>query len=150
MTTTGATFRAPDGSMVTILAQDTGISDGMGHQYYNLSVTHGFQAASPNSQVTTSAFVDVAGSTIDSIGNTVVSYTLLNQDVANGISWQVLASNDPTFAASVTVQASANVAAGAVGTFTTNPALYRYYKVQIKDQVAASHAAAQVRGIARG
>lgn len=142
--------RDPNGNVILAGLLDTGLRDGQGQKLYAPMTAHGAQTVSPDNQTTTNAFADVAGSTIDSLNNVVVSYTLLNLDGANGISWQVLASNDAGFAASVTVQSSANIAAGAVGTFTTNPALYRYYKVQVKDQVNGSHAAAQVRGIARG
>ena len=92
------------------------------------------------SQTTTASFVDHAGSKIDAGVRTTVAMVIKNTGGSNGLSWQVLGSiDDVTY---VEAQASANVAFGASGTFTTNPALYRYYKIQIKDQSGGSHTTA--------
>lgn len=146
----GILFRDEHGQTVMVDVVDSGTVNGYGNKLYQLRVAHSAQTVSPVNQTSTSSFVDFAGSTLDSLSNTTLSYTLLNKDGANGLSWQVLAANAADFSDSVVAQASSNIAAAAVGTYTTNPALYRYYKVQVKDQVAASHAASQLRGIARG
>lgn len=99
------------------------------------------------SQTSTASFADHVGSKIDAGLRTTVAMVIKNTGGANGLSWQVLGSiDDVTY---VEAQASANVAFGASGTFTTNPALYRYYKIQIKDQVGASHTTATASVIAK-
>lgn len=102
------------------------------------------------SQASTNAFVDVTDCAIDALAYSTLSYTIINLDVANGLSWQVLAANQADYSDAVTVKTSTNVAAGGTDSYTANPALYRYYKPQIKDQVGGSHAAAKVAGIAKG
>lgn len=96
---------------------------------------------------TVSSFTDT-GSVLDAAAYTTVAATINNTGGANGLSWQVLGSIDGVNY--VVVNASANVAFGAAGTpYTVSPAPYRYYKVQVKDQVAASHTAFSVSLIAK-
>jgi hypothetical protein len=92
------------------------------------------------SQTTTASFADFAGSKIDAGVRTTVAMVIKNTGGANGLSWKVLGSiDDVTY---VEAQASRNVAFGASDSYTTNPALYRYYKMQIVDQVGGSHTTA--------
>jgi hypothetical protein len=146
---TGVLFRDISGMAIIIGVVDTGVSDSHGNEIYRLATSGGSVLASPANPTSANAYADVAGSLIDAQFSNTVSYTILNKDGANGITWQVLAANSSDFSDSVVAQAGANVAAAGVGTFSTNPALYRYYKVQVKDQVGGSHAIVQVRGIAR-
>lgn len=85
---------------------------------------------------TTASFADT-GSVLDAVACDTVAATVTNSGGSNGLSWQVLGSIDGTNY--VVVQTSANVAAGASDKFTAQPAAYRYYKVQVKDQSGGSH-----------
>lgn len=105
------------------------------------------EVLTPVTQATTASFVDVVGSKIDAAAYNSIGYTIANGDGANGLSWQVLGSiDDVTY---VIVNASANVAFGASDKYTVSPAPYRFYKVQVKDQVAASHATGKVSVIGK-
>lgn len=87
--------------------------------------------------ITTSAFVDGA-TTVDAACFETLAIVMKNTGGSNGLAWKILASIDGTNF--VEVVASANVAAGAIGTaYAVSPAPYRYYKVQVEDQVASSH-----------
>jgi len=102
---------------------------------------------SPAEQETTNTYADVTGSVIDTYSQKLVSYTCENTDGANSIDWKVLASNDGT--TYVEAQAEASLAAGAVGTYTSTAAPYRYYKVQVKATVGDSQGDATVNGLAK-
>lgn len=105
--------------------------------------------AEPAAQATVDAWADVAGSLLDTLHCGSVAYTLRNTHGANGLNWKVLASNGPAFGASVEVQASALVAAGAAGTYSATVAPWRYYKIQVQSAVAGNHATAVVVGLAK-
>lgn len=104
---------------------------------------------SPIDQASVTAYADVVGSTLDSLYNYSVSYTILNNG-ANTIKWQVLAANLSDFSDVQTVKVEATVAASALDTYSSGPAVYRYYKVQIKDSVGGNHGQSHVGGIAKG
>lgn len=74
---------------------------------------------------------------------TIVFY---NTGGANGASWQVLGSLDGTDFTPV-VLASANVAFGTTGN-TTITTYWPWLKIQVKDQVAASHTTVKALGAA--
>ena len=103
----------------------------------------------PTVQATVDAtFVDVAGSTIDALYFQSVSFTVVNTG-AQTIKWKVLGANASDFSDVVEVQGSATIVAGASGSYSTAAAVWRYYKVQVADNVAASHGAATLRGVAK-
>lgn len=95
---------------------------------------------------TTSSFADV-GEVVDATHADSVAFTVANTGGSNGLSWQILASNDGTNF--VVVNASANVAAGANSSYAAAPAPYRYYKAQLKDQSGGSHTTGVVSAIAK-
>jgi hypothetical protein len=92
---------------------------------------------------------DVAGSTLDTLHNMAVSYTLINTG-GNSLDWQVVAANDVAFAGAVVVQASATVLSAGIGTYSATVAAWRYYKLQIVDTVGGSHGQATVHGVTKG
>lgn len=97
---------------------------------------------------TTASFADVPSSIVDCANYQTVAIILKNTGGVNGASWTINASIDGT--TYVEIVSSANVAFGAVGTpYTVSPAPYRYYKVQTKDQVGASHTTVVVSIIAK-
>ena len=101
----------------------------------------------PATQETTDAYADLTNSKLDAYEHNTVCYVIKNTDGANSIDWKVLGSNDDS--EYVEVQAEAAVAAGAVGTFLTATAYYRYYKVQIKATVGGSQGDADLTGHAK-
>lgn len=131
------------GNALKVLLKDSGGG------IYSLNAGRWAATVSPNDQASTASFADVVGSLIDTLNAANISFTILNNG-ANTIKWQVLADNDPAFGAAVTVKASATIAASATDTYTAAPAPYRYYKVQIADNVAASHGQSHLFGIAKG
>ena len=108
------------------------------------------KAVAPVNQDTTNPYVDVAGSLLDTLNNLTASYTILNTAAVNAITWQVLGANASDFSDAVVVKAGASVLALAVDSYSANPAVWRYYKVQIKSTVAATPGTAQVRGVSKG
>ena len=78
-----------------------------------------------------------------------VSFTILENNV-NTIKWQVLASNDASFAVAVEAQAEAVVAKAGSSSYAIAQAPYRYYKVQVKASVGSSQGNVTVVGIAKG
>lgn len=107
--------------------------------------------AAPADQATVSnVFTDHIGSTLDTLHAYSVSYNIKNVG-ANSITWQVIASNLPDFSdGPVVVKAGAAVAAAATDTYSSGPAVYRYYKVQIEDTVNLSHGTSHLAGITKG
>jgi hypothetical protein len=101
----------------------------------------------PAAQVSTNAYADVAGSTLDTRFFTSVSYTLTN--ITGTISWKVIGGNAADFSDAVIVQAAADVLAAASASYSAAMAVWRYYKVQIIDKVGGTHGTATVRGIAK-
>lgn len=92
---------------------------------------------------------DVTGSTLDTLHNMAVSYTLINTG-ADSLDWQVVAANDAAFAGAVIAQASATVLAAGVGSYSATVAAWRYYKLQIVDTVGGAHGEATVHGVTKG
>lgn len=107
-----------------------------------------YSEVTPAAVASAAAYADVAGSTIDARMFQSVSYTLVNAG-PNTICWKVLGANAATFADAVEVQAEADVLNAGVASYNTQIAVWRYYKVQVKDKVAASHGTPTVRGIAK-
>lgn len=102
---------------------------------------------SPTAQTSTASYVDVSGSKIDAANYESVALTVTNTHGSNSIDYKVLASIDDV--SYVEVKAEATLAAAAIGSYSTSPALYRYYKVQVKDTSGGTHGAATVRVIAK-
>jgi len=101
----------------------------------------------PVAQNSVTAWADVAGSTIDTEYLASIAYTCVA--ATHTICWKVLGANAADFSDVQEVQASADLAAGAIGSYSTSVAVWRYYKVQIQDKVGGTHGTATVRGIAK-
>lgn len=111
-------------------------------------VARSAEILTPAAQNSTNSFADITGGEIDTLYSDSLAIIMKNTHGSNGLSWKILASIDGTNY--VEVVASANVAAGALGTaYTiTNPP-FRYYKTQIKSQVNDSVAQGTVQLIAK-
>lgn len=138
------------GTEIRLAVNDTGLTDGFGNPLYATVESRSASQVAPTAQATTASFADVTGSTLDTLNNLTVSYTIQNTDNTNSLDWQVLAANDSAFTAPVTVQSSAAVIHNATSSYNANPAVYRYYKVQVRDTSGGSHATAVVNGITKG
>ena len=106
-------------------------------------------AVAPADQASVAGWVDVAGSTLDTIANAAVSFTIVN-DGAETINWKVLGANAADFSDAVEAQASAAVLAAGIASYSASVAVWRYYKVQIQDAVGGNHGAGLVRGVTKG
>lgn len=101
----------------------------------------------PTAQATVNTYADIVGGTVDTLGYDSVSFVIKNTDDADDLDWKVLASNDNT--TFVEVQAEETLGEGVTDSFAQSPALYRYYKIQVKSTSAGNHAVASVSGFAR-
>ena len=115
---------------------------------FSLPGGHTSVSVSPTNQVSVDAWTDFSGSTLDTINNTSVSYTVVNV-LNNTICWKVLGANISTFTDAQTVQASADLALNAIGSYSASVAVWRYYKVQIQSKVSSTPGTVQLRGIAK-
>ena len=92
-------------------------------------------------------WADVPGSTIDTLSYSTIAYTCVNTG-AQTICWRVTGGNDAAFEDAVIVQASADILAAGIASYTAT-AVWRYYKVELQDKVGGVHGQATVRGIAK-
>lgn len=106
-----------------------------------------YSEVTPAAQASVAAYADVAGSTLDTLMYGSVAYTLVN--ATQTISWKVLGANASDFSDAVEVQAEADVLAAGVASYSATVAVWRYYKVQIKDKVGGTHGTVTVRGVAK-
>lgn len=112
-----------------------------------LTELHEPRSATPATQETTNAYLDVAGSKLDTLALSNVVYTIKNTDAVNSLDWKVLASIDDT--TYIEVQAEATVIATGSSSYTATNTPYRYFKVQVKATVGGAQGDAQVRGYAK-
>lgn len=89
----------------------------------------------------------LSGSEIDTGPYLSLSYTI--KVATEDVDWQVFGANIADYSDEVSVQANASVAAAAVGSYSTTQAVWRYYRVKIKDTVGGTHGTATVSGIAK-
>lgn len=75
-------------------------------------------------------------------------YTL--KVATNNLLWTVYGANVSDYSDEVVVQAEAQVNAGAVGSYSTTQAVYRYYRAKIKAAVADAQGTATINGLVKG
>lgn len=107
------------------------------------------QEVSPTGQVSTDAYVAVAGSELNVTWQKWVAYTIENTG-ANSIDWRVMAGNQSDFSDAIVVQVEAAVAAAAFDDYSTAAAVWKHYRVEIKATVAASQGTGVVLGVGKG
>jgi len=103
----------------------------------------------PTAQASVDAYTLVAGSVLDTLNSLTASFIIENTG-ANSIDWKVIAGNESTLAAAIEAQAEATVLTTAYGTFSVNPAIWRYYGVYIKSTVPATPGEGTVIGVTKG
>ena len=68
----------------------------------------------------------------------------------NNLKWTVYGANVAAFTDEVVVQAEATVNVGALGTYSTTQAVYRYYRAKIKAAVGAAQGTGTLTGVSKG
>lgn len=125
------------------------------------------QCVEPAAQTSTSSYVDVSGSKIDTgaNGEKAIAFQLSEAGGVNGVTFQIVASVDDSHYTAIkgadatgTDNGSTDIAVAASGTTTAivSPTAasgarssFRFYKVQVKDTSGGSHGSALVVGHAK-
>jgi hypothetical protein len=102
-------------------------------------------SASP--YTTTDTLSPVPGSDVDSTLFSTIGYTVQNTGGTNTISFTVTGANRADFSDEVVVQASANVASNAAGSFSTFFAAFRYYRIKAKSTSGGNASTVQVAAV---
>lgn len=98
-------------------------------------------------QTSTSATVVVAGAELDATFFNSISYTFIA--ATHDVDVSVFGANQPDYSDEVAVYTATKVAAGATGSYTQSPTLYRYYRVKVIDDVGGTHGTVNVSGVAK-
>lgn len=96
----------------------------------------------PTAQTTTNSYADLVGSLIDAANYASIAMTIKNTHATNHIYWKVLASINGTDFVEVRAQSQVDANSAEIESFTETPALYRYYKVQVKTVSSGNHGTA--------
>ncbi len=111
-----------------------------------MSVTgNNFETVAPAGLLSTDSFVALAP--IDAGPWLSLAYTI--SVATNDLDWEVFGANAADYSDEVSVQAEAQVNAGASASYAVQVAPYRYYRVKIKAAVGGSQGTATVVGIAK-
>jgi len=113
------------------------------------AVSRAATVIAPAATASTNAYVLVPSSLLDTLYSLVATFTIRNTG-ADSINWKVIAGNNSGLAEAIEAQAEATVLSGAYGTFSVNPAIWRYYGVYIKSTVDNTPGQATVVGITKG
>lgn len=100
-------------------------------------------------QASTNSSTLVTGSKLDAGNAWTLSYTVKNTG-ANSMNYLVIAGNLSDLSDGVTVQNTATLAAGAIGSYSISIPLYMFYGIKIVSTVADTPGQATVNGIAKG
>lgn len=92
----------------------------------------------------------VAGSILNATNALSVSFTVKNTGDTNSISYEVIGGNASDLSDGVVVQASANLAAGVVGSYGIQVAVFSYYGIKIVSTLAGNHSTGSILGKAKG
>lgn len=92
----------------------------------------------------------VSGSILNATNGMSVSFTVKNTGVTNSVDYLIIAGNTSDLSDGVTVQNSATLAAGAVGSYSVQIAPFCYYGVKIASTSAGNHSTIEAKGRVRG
>jgi hypothetical protein len=92
----------------------------------------------------------VAGSILNATVAMSVSFTVTNTGSTNSVDYLILAGNASDLSDGVTIQNSATLAHGAVGSYSVSTAPFGYYAVKIASTSAGNHTTVSVIGRAKG
>ena len=107
-------------------------------------------SVTPTAQGSTDSWTLVAGSILDTLNSSSVSYSVKNTEVTNSVDYKILAGNTSNIAEAVEIQAAATILAGAYGGYAISIAPWRYYGVYIQSTVVVTPATVTVVGITKG
>lgn len=79
-----------------------------------------------------------------------VSFTIKNTGDTNSLSYEVIGGHTSDLSDGVVVQASDNVAAGAVGSYAVSTAPFTFYGIKIVSTSAGNHTTSSILGRAKG
>lgn len=92
----------------------------------------------------------VSGSILNATNGMSVSFTVKNTGVSNSVDYLVIAGNASDLSDGVTIQNSATLAAGAVGSYSIQIAPFCYYGLKISSTSAGNHTTVDAKGRVRG
>ena len=107
-------------------------------------------SVTPSPQGSTDSWTVVAGSILDTLNSSSVSYSVKNNEVTNSVDYKILAGNTSNIAEAVEIQASATILAGAYGGYSVSIAPWRYYGTYIQSTLPVTPASVTVRGVTKG
>jgi len=113
------------------------------------AVSRAATVVTPSATASTNTYVLVPNALIDTLNSFSGTFTILNTG-ADSINWKVLAGNGSGLTEAIEAQAEATVTAGAYGTFSVTPAIWRYYGVYIMSSAPDTPGEATVVGTAKG
>ena len=115
---------------------------------YPVSINRYATVITPSATASTNAYVLVPNALLDTLNSFLCTFTIFNSG-ANSLNWKVIAGNTSGLNEDIEAQAEATVAAGAYGTFSATPAVWRYYGVKIKSTVDDTPGEGTVTGITK-
>lgn len=92
----------------------------------------------------------ISGSTLNATNGSSVSFTVKNIGGSNSVDYLVIAGNLADLSDAVTIQNSATLAAGAVGSYSIQIAPFCYYGIKIASTSAGNHTTVSAQGRVRG
>lgn len=110
-------------------------------------IKRAFHEYTPNVQASTASYA-LLGSVLDCRAANSVALTVINADQT--IQYKVQGANQSDFDDAVEVQAEADLAATAIGSYASAAPVWAYYRVLIKDKVGGTHGNAVLTAIVKG
>jgi len=99
---------------------------------------------------TTNTNTLISGSILNASAALSVSFTIRNTGDTNSLSYEVIGGHASDLSDGVVVQASANVAAGAVSSYAVSTAPFTFYGIKAVSTSAGNHTTGSILGKAKG
>jgi len=99
---------------------------------------------------TTNTNTLVAGSVLNASNALSISFTVKNTGDTNSLDYEVIGGNAPDLSDGVIVQASATLAAGAVGSYGIQVAPFAYYGIKVISTSSGNHTTGSILGKSKG
>lgn len=99
---------------------------------------------------TTNTNTLVSGTILNASAALSVSFTIKNTGGSNSLSYEIIGGHTSDLSDGVVVQASANVAAGAVGSYAVSVAPFTFYGIKVVSTSAGNHTTGSILGKAKG
>jgi hypothetical protein len=92
----------------------------------------------------------ISGSILNATNGMSVSFTVKNTGLTNSVDYLIIAGNASDLSDGVTIQNSATLAAGAVGSYGVQVAVFSYYGIKIVSTSAGNHTTVEAKGRVKG